>query len=145
MSVFLLLMCFFFFKQKTAYDVRISDWSLDVCSSDLFDLLGTHQRVAVRFGLPVTLGHCRRNLVLSHWPSLRRLVGFRCRAARQRRHHRSVEASAARAWTRSEEHTSELQLLMRISYAVFFLKHKKILNITTLHTTLSHHFPEFRI
>src|SRR3546814_4782511 len=28
-------MCFFFFKQKTAYEVRISDWSSDVCSSDL--------------------------------------------------------------------------------------------------------------
>src|SRR3546814_8300157 len=26
---------FFFFKQKTAYEMRISDWSLDVCSSDL--------------------------------------------------------------------------------------------------------------
>src|SRR3546814_1800058 len=31
---------FFFFKQKTAYEMRISDWSSDVCSSDLcFDLL----------------------------------------------------------------------------------------------------------
>src|SRR3546814_4770989 len=29
---------FFFFKQKTAYDIRISDWSSDVCSSDLFEL-----------------------------------------------------------------------------------------------------------
>src|SRR3546814_2201002 len=29
-------MCFFFFKQKTAYEMRISDWSSDVCSSDLF-------------------------------------------------------------------------------------------------------------
>src|SRR3546814_3380496 len=29
------LCCFFFFKQKTAYEVRISDWSSDVCSSDL--------------------------------------------------------------------------------------------------------------
>src|SRR3546814_7371466 len=29
--------CVFFFKQKTAYDMRISDWSSDVCSSDLFD------------------------------------------------------------------------------------------------------------
>src|SRR3546814_4164293 len=28
---------FFFFKQKTAYEVRISDWSSDVCSSDLLD------------------------------------------------------------------------------------------------------------
>src|SRR3546814_10580948 len=27
--------CFFFFKQKTAYERRISDWSSDVCSSDL--------------------------------------------------------------------------------------------------------------
>src|SRR3546814_5658758 len=27
---------FFFFKQKTAYEMRISDWSSDVCSSDLF-------------------------------------------------------------------------------------------------------------
>src|SRR3546814_1536498 len=28
--------CFFFFKQKTAYELRISDWSSDVCSSDLY-------------------------------------------------------------------------------------------------------------
>src|SRR3546814_643877 len=32
--------CFFFFKQKTAYEMRISDWSSDVCSSDLD--LGAH-------------------------------------------------------------------------------------------------------
>src|SRR3546814_18827959 len=31
----MLLCCFFFFKQKTAYEMRISDWSSDVCSSDL--------------------------------------------------------------------------------------------------------------
>src|SRR3546814_3083468 len=30
---------FFFFKQKTAYDMRISDWSSDVCSSDLVKVL----------------------------------------------------------------------------------------------------------
>src|SRR3546814_3382137 len=29
------MFCFFFFKQKTAYEMRISDWSSDVCSSDL--------------------------------------------------------------------------------------------------------------
>src|SRR3546814_3365649 len=29
------LFCFFYFKQKTAYEMRISDWSSDVCSSDL--------------------------------------------------------------------------------------------------------------
>src|SRR3546814_6276422 len=33
-----LLLLFLFFKQKTAYDMRISDWSSDVCSSDLFQL-----------------------------------------------------------------------------------------------------------
>src|SRR3546814_3299353 len=31
----ILYVVFFFFKQKTAYDMRISDWSSDVCSSDL--------------------------------------------------------------------------------------------------------------
>src|SRR3546814_1612667 len=31
----MLVCCFFFFKQKTAYEMRISDWSSDVCSSDL--------------------------------------------------------------------------------------------------------------
>src|SRR3546814_9044749 len=35
-----LVLCLFFFKQKTANEVRISDWSSDVCSSDLFDSLG---------------------------------------------------------------------------------------------------------
>src|SRR3546814_7777836 len=32
-----MMFCFFFFKQKTAYEMRISDWSSDVCSSDLID------------------------------------------------------------------------------------------------------------
>src|SRR3546814_7885128 len=32
-----IIVCFFFFKQKTAYEMRISDWSSDVCSSDLED------------------------------------------------------------------------------------------------------------
>src|SRR3546814_10400059 len=34
---------FFFFKQKTAYEMRISDWSSDVCSSDLVFCVGRHQ------------------------------------------------------------------------------------------------------
>src|SRR3546814_13804652 len=45
-------MCVFFFKQKTAYEMRISDWSSDVCSSDLPglatdgpELVGWHQLV----------------------------------------------------------------------------------------------------
>src|SRR3546814_19009451 len=35
MLSFVCFYCFFFFKQKTAYEMRISDWSSDVCSSDL--------------------------------------------------------------------------------------------------------------
>src|SRR3546814_936972 len=50
--------CFFFFKQKTAYEMRISDWSSDVCSSDLLrkrlnevaaiDFFGAHGRQAAQ-------------------------------------------------------------------------------------------------
>src|SRR3546814_9856922 len=40
-SVLCVVVFFFFFKQKTAYEMRISDWSSDVCSSDL-PLLATH-------------------------------------------------------------------------------------------------------
>src|SRR3546814_1784484 len=39
------LMMFFFFKQKTAYEMRISDWSSDVCSSDLG---GERQRIPLQ-------------------------------------------------------------------------------------------------
>src|SRR3546814_2401726 len=39
---------FFFFKQKTAYEMRISDWSSDVCSSDLGPLLAEGRGRAVR-------------------------------------------------------------------------------------------------
>src|SRR3546814_14534906 len=56
-------MFFFFFKQKTAYEMRISDWSSDVCSSDLqatdeAELLaddGEHE-VGVGFGQEAALG-----------------------------------------------------------------------------------------
>src|SRR3546814_7894567 len=44
------LCLFFFFKQKTAYEMRISDWSSDVCSSDLRHDLGDDALVAVTSG-----------------------------------------------------------------------------------------------
>src|SRR3546814_4525776 len=57
---------FFFFKQKTAYEMRISDWSSDVCSSDLLGLRGVgFHRLLVRLrgllggGCPVCLGRRR--------------------------------------------------------------------------------------
>src|SRR3546814_8342674 len=65
------LFCFFFFKQKTAYEMRISDWSSDVCSSDLLgvgghdgavvdgDLLGPKQQLggAQPQGIGLALQH----------------------------------------------------------------------------------------
>src|SRR3546814_12941325 len=36
-----MFMCVFFFKQKTAYEMRISDWSSDVCSSDLVNVVAS--------------------------------------------------------------------------------------------------------
>src|SRR3546814_4960016 len=42
-----MLYCFFFCKQKTEYEMRISDWSSDVCSSDLMtDLQARHETLA---------------------------------------------------------------------------------------------------
>src|SRR3546814_6026511 len=49
---------FFFFKQKTAYEMRISDWSSDVCSSDLDE----EQSHAVGAGLAVGLGREHDNV-----------------------------------------------------------------------------------
>src|SRR3546814_7438101 len=43
-----LIQFFFFFKQKTAYEMRISDWSSDVCSSDLVDRDHVRHEVDVR-------------------------------------------------------------------------------------------------
>src|SRR3546814_15896689 len=42
----MLLCYFFFFKQKTAYEMRISDWSSDVCSSDLWRTGGSASRMS---------------------------------------------------------------------------------------------------
>src|SRR3546814_2985868 len=77
------------------------------------------------------------------------LAGFRTRLAQyaaQTRHQR-IERHHARAHqTRSEEHTSELQSLMRISYAVFCLKKKKThhlsdnpIAIHPNHTSINHY------
>src|SRR3546814_1623718 len=49
---------FFFFKQKTAYEMRISDWSSDVCSSDL------RQHLDPLGGLPMLLGEFLDRLLL---------------------------------------------------------------------------------
>src|SRR3546814_3260898 len=50
---------FFFFKQKTAYEMRISDWSSDVCSSDLAELCRTRQGQLARLFRLDARGHAR--------------------------------------------------------------------------------------
>src|SRR3546814_1956703 len=108
----MLLLFFFFFKQKTAYEMRISDWSSDVCSSDL----GASAGLA---------GH--------QHPAAQGAGGFQRRGGgdrdrrpgaedlrRDQRERRARRLQFGRR-DRSEEHTSELQSLMRISYAVLCL------------------------
>src|SRR3546814_7992518 len=65
MVVFGILFAFFFFKQKTAYEMRISDWSSDVCSSDL-QMNGPEQLVRN----PLVLRHAVRPRLI-----LERLIG----------------------------------------------------------------------
>src|SRR3546814_7685427 len=126
-----------FFKQKTAYEMLISDWSSDVCSSDLNAvLLRRNARSARRW-----TGRGRRRFQLPRFRPLPRRRDPRARydlresdlwhaADRHGRRwplHRQPARNrqADRDGGRSEEHTSELQSLMRISYAVFCLKKKK--------------------
>src|SRR3546814_1715116 len=112
---------FFFFKQKTAYEMRISDWSSDVCSSDLPDRqepwAGKDGRACRR-----TRPRPRRRPVLRRGQGSARCEARRAGAHARRRATRPHRSEQVR--NRSEEHTSELQSLMRISYAVFCLKKK---------------------
>src|SRR3546814_3093491 len=100
--------------------MRISDWSSDVCSSDLDrGLLGD---------TPVQLGGPRPDLLRLSGPRDAELPpGAGAALSRQHlvRHLDRRPDGRAVHRTRSEEHTSELQSLMRISYAVFCLKKKK--------------------
>src|SRR3546814_6622442 len=55
-------MCVFFFKQKTAYEIRISDWSSDVCSSDLIkpERLDQSDHVTCMVLVPITMERSAR-------------------------------------------------------------------------------------
>src|SRR3546814_5855864 len=125
---------FYFFKQMTAYEMRISDWSSDVCSSDLRRRL-LNKPLGDRVGRTIDL-----EIETDFRPNRRseRLHGISGLAAEivaleESRADRMEQCALAffvvagdhRHAFRSEEHTSELQSLMRISYAVFCLKKKK--------------------
>src|SRR3546814_591128 len=109
--------------------MRISDWSSDVCSSDLYfrpGNLGPNEQgatinennAATCNGGPYPQRTCSTALfVIIFTIQLNRSFSFRSGS-------RNREVSDDAHPTRSEEHTSELQSLMRISYAVFCLKKK---------------------
>src|SRR3546814_3220467 len=120
--------------------MRISDWSSDVCSSDLqrraMKIVGD-DRVRRRVGagdraenlrhgplvIPRRTGPVAtvRRLFLEARPVDRPPVEARRRPGLEPRHRQIGGAELLREAARSEEHTSELQSLMRISYAVFCL------------------------
>src|SRR3546814_3823934 len=133
-------LCFFFFKQKTAYEMRISDWSSDVCSSDLACAAS-----AVRARCAGSCRALRPRLLpfrsaADPWLPLRPPfvsappASWHFRTTGKQKTTESYSKlklgscftiGCGAAWqARSEEHTSELQSLMRISYAVFCLKKK---------------------
>src|SRR3546814_1868652 len=59
---------FFFFKQKTAYEMRISDWSSDVCSSDLPACYDAKVRARPLDQIPSDIGDCGSDCILMSWP-----------------------------------------------------------------------------
>src|SRR3546814_3009335 len=99
--------------------MRISDWSSDVCSSDLRQIAWLiHVRA---FGDGDMIGEKLNRDSINHRRD-------ECVHMRHFNGGETVFAGGAkplRVRDRSEEHTSELQSLMRISYAVFCLKKKK--------------------
>src|SRR3546814_1191225 len=129
---------FFFFKQKTAYEMRISDWSSDVCSSDLekgdwYDaqkIENTVDAMAEAAGLQGYAFADVRPEFIRDKDDLTMTITFKVAEAPRV----YVERVDINGNTRSEEHTSELQSLMRITYDVFCLKTKKSIqtNIRTI-------------
>src|SRR3546814_1888465 len=64
---------FFFFKQKTAYEMRISDWSSDVCSSDLEEL---RRRLGVPEGSFKNFAEFRRDVLAKSKSEIDQLADF---------------------------------------------------------------------
>src|SRR3546814_9666671 len=113
--------------------MRISDWSSDVCSSDLQNrakLDGDLEAGACLAGEAQKL-RCKNEVAGRRH---RQKLGQPLQEPQEEdRQQRWLHRQSARG--RSEEHMSELQSLMRISYAVFCLKKKK-------HTTHKHQPPQ---
>src|SRR3546814_5774221 len=121
--------------------MRISDWSSDVCSSDLSPIDFTHpfpaiEIIAIFAAIAIASGPAHDFNDLRPFDG-EQLFIFCAQGSEPRRgdvvgsvvHPRSLrdfrKKGKSRMDVRSEEHTSELQSLMRISYAVFCLNKKK--------------------
>src|SRR3546814_5545874 len=110
--------------------MRISDWSSDVCSSDLVRLSGQDARRGTFFHRHATIHDFKNG---ARFTPLRHLVkdkyGFVVNDTLLSEEgvlgfeygYSTTDPDSLVIWERSEEHTSELQSLMRISYAVFCL------------------------
>src|SRR3546814_6866543 len=109
--------------------MRISDWSSDVCSSDLLPKIFSLQKLGGGNDRANGAHATQRPQALIHQCPGKGdgVLSVRIPVAIQ-------GGEARRGQGRSEEHTSELQSLMRISYAVFCLKKKNNIN-KTAHTS----------
>src|SRR3546814_2569441 len=111
--------------------MRISDWSSDVCSSDLIGVESVILSIPSRYILLVIGVDLRLNFAghLCLFWEFYRFEEVRVDVGEIHLAHVETRKFVDRKtrtllFLRSEEHTSELQSLMRISYAVFCLKHK---------------------
>src|SRR3546814_3783936 len=116
---------FFFFKQKTAYEMRISDWSSDVCSGSL---PLTASRISTQ--PPSDPGTAPRTRIRPRSTSVDTTIRFWVVTRTSPMWPAIFLPFHTRPGSRSEEHTSELQSLMRTSYAAFCLKKKTTHNNT---------------
>src|SRR3546814_5299637 len=107
--------------------MRISDWSSDVCSSDLEagELPEDQQQQHVVGQHDAHHGALEQQQVGVELPHRVVLGEVEARVGDDQQADRQDQPGEEQAEARSEEHTSELQSLMRISYAVFCLKKKK--------------------
>src|SRR3546814_7271829 len=85
---------FFFFKQKTAYEMRISDWSSDVCSSDLLARLAGGQGGGDAKGEWLGAVRDRADVLFPHCSGRR--AGICAHGAGRRRGHDGVESAVQR-------------------------------------------------
>src|SRR3546814_1768197 len=119
--------------------MRISDWSSDVCSSDLpVTVSSATPYGALIAGSPLEQADAAIILLHGRGQPAQTMLDLARQIDLPTIAWVAPQAPAG-AWYRSEEHTSELQSLMRISYAVFCLKKKNTNTTLPLHHTHYHH------